>query len=190
MLALLPFPDCSSLPSSIHPDRVQGSCGSSGRLVTPQVPVQHSCQSKQENCLRANGSILTRVFQDLASCVGAWSLNNDSTEVMASTAASRGRALFHCFPCFCGSRHARSALVTVPLTFVSFYQSFGPNNRWKWSSSSANYELPHWGLYQFYGGGGFNVDVFGSTDTFKAQASCSTIKCSHRVSLDSSRICS
>jgi hypothetical protein len=52
---------------------------------------------------------------------------------------------------------------------IGHWQPFGPDNRWKWSSSQSNYELPHWGLFQFYGGGGYNVDVFGSAETFKTQ---------------------
>jgi hypothetical protein len=55
------------------------------------------------------------------------------------------------------------------ILLIALWQPFGPDNRWKWSSSQSNYELPHWGSFQFYGGGGYNVDVFGSAETFKTQ---------------------
>jgi hypothetical protein len=55
------------------------------------------------------------------------------------------------------------------IRLIRHWQPFGPDNRWKWSSSQSNYELPHWGSFQFYGGGGYNVDVFGSAETFKTQ---------------------
>ena len=149
-MCLCAFQMCLLLPKMTSR---QGSCGVSGRLYSAQVLL------RQKQAFRLNHAASTT-----CACFA----------INAHTSAGCSKLRWGLV---CWQRNDRGACpppAFLPTAFRSpdppHRQPFGPNGRWKWSSSTANYEVPHWGLYQFYGGSGYNVDVFGSAETFKQEA--------------------
>ena len=119
----------------------------------------------------------THIVKGQANCVGAWSNSNEDTEVTHPIDPASSPPCPHVLQ-----------LTPSPHLPPRPPQPFGPNNQWTWKSTAANFESPHWGMYQVYGGGGYNIDIFGGADTFKSKVSCCSEPAhAHRVSPRDSR---